>query len=30
MRLFSQSIIDAVEEMMKANGQGRTLVTLPS
>lgn len=30
MHLFSQSIIDAVEEMMKANGQGRTLVTLPS
>lgn len=30
MRLFSQSITAAVETMLLANGQGRTLVTLPS
>lgn len=30
MHLFSQSITDAVEKMMLANGQSRTLVTLPS
>ena len=30
MRLFSQTITAAVEEMMQVNGQGRTLVTLPS
>lgn len=30
MRLFSQSIAEAVEDMLLANGQGRTLVTLPS